>query len=95
MAQTSPDSIVVTVLGKNRPGIIARVAGILADEGVDIRDVTQSIVDDMFTMTMLASFVEPGHDLAPVQERLTALGKELELTITAQREDVFNFMHRL
>ena len=95
MATTSSDRIVVTVLGKNRPGIVARVSGILADGNVDIRDITQSIVDDMFTMTMLADLGASTTDFSTLQASLSQLGQDTGLTISVQREDVFNFMHRL
>ncbi len=95
MAHTSADRIVVTVLGENRPGIVARVAGILAEGNVDIRDITQSIVDNMFTMTMLADLATSTVDFAQLQTSLTDLGADMGLTISVQREDVFNFMHRL
>ncbi len=95
MAATSADRIVVTVLGKNRPGIVARVAGILAEGNVDIRDITQSIVEDTFTMTMLADLAPATCDFSSLQASLSDLGENTGLTISVQREDVFNFMHRL
>ena len=95
MATTPSDRIVVTVLGKNRPGIVARVSGILAEGNVDIRDITQSIVDNMFTMTMLADLGASTVDFSGLQASLSQLGKDTGLTISVQREDVFNFMHRL
>ncbi len=54
MAEISSSRIVITVLGKNRPGIVAGVTRVLGEANVDIRDITQSIIEDIFTMTMLA-----------------------------------------
>ena len=53
MAEISSSRIVITVLGKNRPGIVAGVTRVLGEANVDIRDITQSIIEDIFTMTML------------------------------------------
>ena len=54
MAEATPNRIVITVLGKNRPGIVAAISRVLGEEGIDIRDITQSIIEDIFTMTMIA-----------------------------------------
>ena len=58
MAEISSSRIVITVLGKNRPGIVAGVTRVLGEANVDIRDITQSIIEDIFTMTMLADTAE-------------------------------------
>ncbi len=95
MAEVSADRIVITVLGPNRSGIVAAVTSLLAEEQVDIRDITQSILGDVFTMTMLASLAGATCDFAHLQDRLTKLGEDEGLNIYLQREDVFDFMHRL
>lgn len=51
MTETPSSRVVITVLGKNRPGIVAGVTSILSEANVDIRDITQSIIEDIFTMT--------------------------------------------
>ena len=58
MAEISSSRIVITVLGKNRPGIVAGVTRVLGEANVDIRDITQSIIEGIFTMTMLADTAE-------------------------------------
>lgn len=95
MADVSSDRIVITVLGPNRSGIVAAVSSLLAEEKVDIRDITQSILGDVFTMTMLASLAGATCDFAQLQNRLEKLGEDEGLHIYLQREDVFDFMHRL
>ena len=92
MAETSSNRIVITVLGKNRPGIVAAVTRVLGEAGVDIRDITQSIIDDIFTMTMLA---ESALDFHALSDALAETGKEIGVEVSLQREDVFNFMYRL
>ncbi|MCF2621285.1 ACT domain-containing protein [Collinsella tanakaei] len=95
MAETASNRIVVTVLGKNRPGIVAGVTRVLGEAGVDIRDITQSIIEDIFTMTMLADISESSLDFHELQEALAHAGELAGVTVTVQREDVFNFMYRL
>ena len=95
MAETASNRIVITVLGKNRPGIVAGVTRVLGEAGVDIRDITQSILDDIFTMTMIADIAESTLDFHELQEALSEAGDLSGVTVTVQREDVFNFMYRL
>ncbi|MDO4595878.1 MAG: ACT domain-containing protein [Coriobacteriaceae bacterium] len=95
MAETASNRIVINVLGKNRAGIVAAVSRILGEANVDIRDITQSIIEDIFTMTMIADASQSSLDFSQLQESLTACGSEVGVEITLQREDVFNFMYRL
>ena len=93
MAEISSSRIVITVLGKNRPGIVAGVTRVLGEANVDIRDITQSIIEDIFTMTMLAA--ESKLDFAELQKALAEAGELSGVNVSIQREDVFNFMYRL
>ena len=95
MAETASNRIVITVLGKNRPGIVAGVTHVLSEATVDIRDITQSIIEDIFTMTLLADMADSPLDFAALQEQLSTVGEELGVTVEMRREDVFNFMYRL
>ena len=95
MAEISSNRIVITVLGKNRPGIVAGVTRVLGDANVDIRDITQSIIEGIFTMTMLADMSESELDFVQIQKALTEAGELSGVTVSIQREDVFNFMYRL
>lgn len=95
MAEATPNRIVITVLGKNRPGIVAAISRVLGEEGIDIRDITQSIIEDIFTMTMIADMAASTSTFAELQKRLAATGKEIGVDVQVQREDVFNFMYRL
>ena len=91
MAETASNRIVITVLGENRPGIVR----VLGEANVDIRDITQSILEDIFTMTMLADCSESTLDFTDLQEALVQAGELSGVTVNIQREDVFNFMYRL
>lgn len=95
MTGTSSNRIVITVLGKNRPGIVAGVTRILSEANVDIRDITQSIIEDIFTMTLIADISAANLDFTQLQEALAAEGEALGVTVEVQREDVFQFMYRL
>lgn len=95
MADLASNRIVITVLGKNRPGIVASISRVLGEATVDIRDITQSIIEDIFTMTMIADMAASTSTFAELQERLAATGKEIGVDVQVQREDVFNFMYRL
>ena len=95
MADLASNRIVITVLGKNRPGIVAGISRVLGEATVDIRDITQSIIEDIFTMTMLADMGDSPLDFTELQEKLQTAGDEIGVTVQMQREDVFNFMYRL
>ena len=86
---------IVTVIGRDRVGIIADVSRILAEQGVNVLDISQTVLQEYFTMIML---VDASACRAPFAE-LTALlrrkGEALELDIRAQREDIFNAMHKI
>lgn len=95
MAEIASNRIVISVLGKNRPGILAAITRVLGETNVDIRDITQSVIDDIFTMTMIADMGEATLDFAQLQDQLSQAGKEIGVDVQLQREDVFNFMYRL
>lgn len=86
---------IITVLGSDRSGIVAAVAGTLAEHDANILDISQTILQGIFTMTMLVDLGDADVVFAELQEQLGALSKELGVQITMQREEVFNFMYRL
>ena len=85
---------IVTVIGKDQVGITAAVCSLLAQHSVNILDITQTILSDMFTMIML---VEIGQDSEynVVREALLTLAGEMNLEIRVQRSDIFDAMHRI
>lgn len=86
---------IVTVIGKDRVGIIADVTALLAQYGVNVLDISQTVLQEYFTMIMLvdaAQFTVPFADLA---RTLDEAGTQRGLQIRAQREDIFNAMHRI
>ena len=87
--------IIVTVLGQDRVGIIAAVAHILADAQANIVDISQTLMGGLFTMIMMVDTAGATESFDELKRRLNARGEELGLRIDAQREDVFQFMHRV
>jgi len=85
---------IITVLGRDRVGIIARVCAFLSERQVNILDISQTIVQGFFNMLMIVEM--PGHtDFAQVADGLRALGEGMGLEIKLQREDIFESMHRI
>ncbi|WP_071395228.1 ACT domain-containing protein [Bacillus tuaregi] len=85
---------VVSVVGKDQVGIIAKVTTILAENKVNILDISQTILQDFFTMMMLVDVTEY-QNLEELQKQLTLIGDELGLNITLQLEEIFQAMHRV
>lgn len=86
---------VVTVIGKDKVGIISLVSGILCDNNVNILDISQTILQDMFTMMMIADVENSAVDFASLSDILSAAGTEHGLEIRIQLEDIFQAMHRI
>lgn len=86
---------VISVLGKDRSGIVAAVAVALAECGANIDDISQTILEDIFSMTMLTTLDTDKADFNAVQERLMAVGDELGVQVIIQREDVFQYMYKI
>ena len=86
---------VISVLGKDRAGIVAAISGVLAEKGANIDDISQAILDDIFSMTMLVRLDPEVADFNTVQEALTAVGDDLGVQVIIQREDVFQFMYKI
>lgn len=86
---------VISVLGKDRSGIVASISKILADCGANIDDISQTILNEIFSMTMLVTLDPAAADFNEVQQRLKQSGEELGVQIILQREDVFQYMYKV
>ena len=86
---------VITVIGKDAVGIIAKVSTICAETNANVIEVTQSVLQDMFAMIMLVDITKMTDDFVVLQDKLTALGDSLGLKIHTMHEDIFNSMHRI
>ena len=91
----SSNRAIVTVLGSDRSGIVAAVTGVLAGHEVNILDISQTILQGIFTMTMLVDLGQADDGFSTIQAELTELADKLGVQVTVQREEVFKFMYRL
>ena len=86
---------VISVLGKDRSGIVAAISGVLAEKGANIADISQTILDDIFSMTMLVKLDTDIAGFNEVQDALTKAGEDLGVQVIIQREDVFQAMYSI
>lgn len=86
---------IITVVGKDMVGILAKVSGICAENNVNVIEVTQSIMQDMFCMIMMADTTNSTVAFTELSDRLAQFGKENNLVVHAMHEDIFNSMHRI
>lgn len=85
----------ITVVGKDTVGILAKVSSICAKYEINITEVSQTILDDMFCMIMLADISNSTIGFVQFADELTKYGDENSLSIHAMHEDIFNSMHRI
>ena len=86
---------IVTVIGNDRKGIIAEVCKLLADFDNNILDINQTVMQQFFTMTMLVDTSDCNVPFDELSKSLHDKGKEMDLSIRIQREDIFSAMHSL
>lgn len=86
---------VITVVGKDTVGILAKVSSICAENNVNITEVTQSILDEMFCMIMIADVTKCNIDFTDFSDKLAEYGNSNGLSIHVMNEDIFNSMHRI
>ena len=86
---------ILSVLGEDRVGIVARVSAVLAEAHANIEDIRQTIIGGIFSMTMLVTVDEEVTPFDDLQRQLAEVGEDIGLQITLQREDVFRYMHRI
>ena len=84
---------ILTVIGKDKVGIIAGVSGELLNLNINILDVNQTIMDEFFTMIMLLDLSEATKNFEDVKNQLLSKGAELGVDVKIQREEIFNSMH--
>ena len=89
------DKVVITVVGKDTIGILAKTCTYLADNGVNILDISQTIVRDFFNMMMIADFKGAKKPFAAIGSELAELGLGIGVQIKCQREEIFDKMHRV
>ena len=86
---------IVTVVGKDTVGIIARVCTYLAENQINILDISQTIVQGYFNMMMIVDMNQMSKEFGTVVDELKALGEEIGVMIKCQKEEIFDSMHRI
>ncbi len=86
---------IITVVGKDTVGIIAKVCTYLAENGINILDISQTIVQGYFNMMMIVDTAQASKKSAEISEELKALGVEIGVVIKCQKEEIFDMMHRI
>ncbi len=89
------EKIIITVVGKDTVGIIAKVCTYLAEVNINILDISQTIVQGYFNMMMIADKAESDIDFDKCKEDLEKLGEEIGVQIKCQKEEIFEMMHRI
>ena len=84
---------VVTVTGKDKKGIIAKVSAFLSEKGANIEDISQTILGEYFAMIMIVDISSIKEELATLATQCAELGKQIGMSIYLQHEDIFNAMH--
>ena len=86
---------VVTVTGKDKKGIIAKVSAFLSERGVNIEDISQTILQEYFAMIMLVDIGDTNTDVAALAKECDELGNTIGMSIRLQHEAIFNAMHNI
>ena len=89
------NKVIITVVGKDTVGIIAKVCTYLANDGINVLDISQTIVQDFFNMMMIVDISSATKPFGDIQTDLSNLGEEIGVEIKAQKEEIFEKMHRL
>jgi ACT domain-containing protein len=91
----SRNRIIITAFGKNKPGILAGLTGVLAGCNCDILDLSQKILQDFFTIMLLVDISSGNTDFETIKNDIVKQGEELDLKVIVQHEEIFNTMHRI
>ncbi|MCQ2389005.1 MAG: ACT domain-containing protein [Kiritimatiellae bacterium] len=89
------EKVVITVVGKDAKGILAKSCTYLADNAINILDLKQTIVQDYFTMMLIADFADAVKPFDQIASEIAAVGESIGVQIRCQREEIFEKMHRV
>lgn len=89
------NKVIITVVGKDTVGIIAKVCTYLSEGSVNVLDISQTIVSGYFNMMMIVDMANATASFAEISHQLDALGEEIGVTIKCQKEEIFEMMHRI
>lgn len=94
-AKKGSDISILTISGKDKVGIIAKLSTAMTKANINIIDVTQKVVEGTFVMTMACDIAKANVDIETLNKRLNKIAKDMELNITFQNETIFKAMHRI
>ncbi len=89
------DRVIITVVGKDTVGIIAKVCTYLANNRINVLDISQTIVQEFFNMMMIADIADSNKPFDECSREIAQIGEEIGVNIKCQREEIFNKMHRI
>ena len=89
------EKAIITVVGKDQVGIIANICTFLAKQGINILDISQTIIQDYFNMMMIVDVTKKSESLGEISDEMIILGQKLGVDIKLQHVDIFQKMHRL
>lgn len=87
--------VILTSFGVNRPGIVAKITGVLADLNCDLQDISQKIMQEFFTLIMMIDITNSPKNFREIQEELNKVSAEMNIKIFVQHEDIFQYMFRI
>ncbi|MEK6978127.1 MAG: ACT domain-containing protein [Candidatus Hydrothermarchaeota archaeon] len=87
--------VVITIMGEDRPGIVAGISAVLAKNDVNIEDISQTVVGGIFTMILLADVKKSKSSLEELRRKLERRGRSLGMQVLVQHERIFQYMHRV
>ena len=93
--ENTADKTIITVVGKDTVGIIAKVCTYLSENGVNVLDISQTIVSGYFNMMMIVDTNQMQKSFGDMADELAALGEEIGVVIKCQKEEIFDKMHRI
>ncbi len=93
--ENTMDKVIITVLGKDTVGIIAKVCTYLAENGINILDISQTIVSGYFNMMMIVDLSKSRKPFSDVSKDLESLGENIGVSVKCQRAEIFEMMHRI
>ena len=93
--ENTVDKVIIPVVGKDTVGIIAKVCTYLADNGVNVLDISQTIVSGFFNMMMIVDMSQSSRTFGDCQKDLDAVGEQIGVSIKCQKEEIFEKMHRI
>ena len=95
MTNTEDNKMIITIIGADKIGIVAKITAILAECKVNVEDIKQSIMQDFFVMFMLAETSQASLPFNEIKDKLTKAGEEMKMEIWVQKKAIFDEMHKI